>query len=243
VKLRVIAPIVLSGTTPDSVEEYLRAAPPGCQVEVTFLDRGPASIESEYEESLAVPDIVAKTRAAAADGADAVIISCMLDPGVKAAREHVSIPVLGPAQVSMHLAATLGPTFSIVTVLDRLIPPLLERARLYGLSDHLASVRAVEIPVLELWSNREQVVEALVTQAAQAVSKDGAYVIILGCTGMAGMARAIGKALRRQGYDVPVIDPTVTTIKVAAALVGAGLSHSKRAYPTPPEKPVFGYPP
>lgn len=207
-----------------------------------FLDRGPASIESEYEEVLAAPDVVIKAKEAETHGADAIVVSCILDPGVHAARELVSIPVLGPAQVSMHLAAMLGPSFSLITVQKSLIPPLHRLTRLYGLSDHLASVRTIEVPVLDLRRNTDRVVKALISESARAIDEDGAYVIIFGCTGLAGMAKAVDEGLRQSGYEVPVIDPTVTAIRLAPTLVHAGLSHSKLAYPFPPEKLVVGYP-
>ena len=241
-KICVIGPIVLDGPPPDTVDVYTRAAPPGCEVEVVFLDRGPASIESEYEEVLAAPDVVAKAKEAEAQGADAVVVSCFLDPGVTAAREQVSIPVLGPAQVSMHVAAILSPKFSVVTVLERLIPPFHGLAHLYGHSERLASVQAIEVPVLDLRQNAPHVIEALVSASIQAIEEDRAYAIILGCTALSGIGKPVQEELGKRGYKVPVIDPTPTAIKVAAALVDVGLSHSKLAYPFPPEKRVTGYP-
>ncbi|GAB4537553.1 MAG: aspartate/glutamate racemase family protein [Anaerolineae bacterium] len=241
-KICVIAPIVLSGPAPGTVNEYARAAPPGCQVETVFLDRGPASIESEYEEVLAAPDIVVKARKAEEQGADAIVVSCILDPGVAAARELVSIPVWGPGQVSMHVAAMSGPNFSIVTVLDHLIPALRRRVSLYGLSDRLASIRTIQVPVLALRHNSGRVVEILVSQSVQAIEEDRAYTIILGCTALSGMGRTVQDELYRRGYSVPVIDPTLTAIKVAAALADVGLFHSKLAYPIPSRKSVTGYP-
>jgi allantoin racemase len=47
--------------------------------------------------------------------------------------------------------------------------------------------------------------------------------------------------LLARGLDVPVIDPAATALKLAEALVGAGLTHSKRTYPQPPEKEILGY--
>jgi allantoin racemase len=142
----------------------------------------------------------------------------------------------------MHIAAMLGHNFSIITVLARLIPPFRRLARLYGLSDHLASVRAIDVPVLQLRQNQTQVVEALVHESTHALSSEGAYAIILGCTGMAGMAQAVRERLLQLGYDIPVIDPTITTIKMVPAFVSTGLKHSKLAYPSPPQKLIRGYP-
>jgi len=40
---------------------------------------------------------------------------------------------------------------------------------------------------------------------------------------------------------VPVIDPAKLAFKIAEALADMGLSHSKRTYPTPPQKEIVGY--
>jgi allantoin racemase len=154
----------------------------------------------------------------------------------------VSIPVLGPAETSMHLASMLGHRFSVVTVLERLRPQFENQARLYGVAEKLASVRAVDIPVLALHDDRESVVQALVREAAKAVTEDGADAIIFGCTGMSGCARVVEEGLRELGCGgVPVIDPMAATVEVAAAMVNLGLTHSKRTYPPPPAKKIVGY--
>ena len=63
------------------------------------------------------------------------------------------------------------------------------------------------------------------------MNEDGAEVLVLGCTGMTGMAERLSHEL-----NVPVIDPIPTAVKLAEMLVGLGLSHSKLAFPVPPEK-------
>jgi allantoin racemase len=241
-KIRVIAPVILEGPTPPSVQQFARMARPDCEVEVVFLDRGPASIESEYEEALAAPDTIAKAKEGEETGADAIVVDCMLDPGLEAARERVSIPVVGPAQVSMHMAAMLSHRFSIVTVVSRLISPFYKLARTYGVSDYLGSVRAIEVPVLELERDQQATVTPLVEQASRAIEEDGSQAIVFGCTGMAGLARAVEDGLRARGYAVPVIDPGVAALKTAEVLVDLRLAHSKLAYPIPPVKALLGYP-
>jgi allantoin racemase len=237
-KICVIAPVVVSGEQPMSAGTYLRVARSDCEVEVVSLDKGPASIESEYEEAIATPHVIAQAQRAQERRADAIVVSCMLDPGIDAAREVLTIPVVGPAHASMHLAALLGDRFTIVTVLDRLASPLQRLSRRYGLSEHLASVRAIDVPVLDLRSQPMQVVDALVLESMQALDNDGADVIVFGCTGMAGMSNSVREGLNRRGYDVPVIDPSITALKMAEALVDMGLSHSKMTYPSPPQKTI-----
>ena len=61
-------------------------------------------------------------------------------------------------------------------------------------------------------------------------------------SGMTGMAGAVEEGLRERGIaDVPVIDPALLAFKMAEALAGMGLSHSKRTYPTPPKKEIIGF--
>ena len=97
-----------------------------------------------------MPDTIAKIVQAEQEGADAVVVDCFGDPGVDAGREATEMLVLGPAQTSMHLAALLGQKFSVVTVLEAVVPMLEDLAMKYGLADKLCSIRTVDIPVLEL---------------------------------------------------------------------------------------------
>lgn len=240
-KIRVIAPVTTKECELRAFEQYSAGARPDTEISTVLLDKGPASIESRYEEALAVPDTLAKIVQAEEDGIDAVISNCMADPGVEAAREMVSIAVIGPSETSMHIAAMLGHKFSVVTILERLIPLFHHHTARTGLTRRLASVRAVNIPVLEL-GDRARVASALVEQSIRAVREDGAHVIILGCTGMAGLAKDVEEGLRDQGIaDVPVIDPAILALKIAEALADMGLSHSKRTYPAVPQKEIIGY--
>ncbi len=240
-RIRVVVPSITEEFEALGLEQYSPGARPGTEISVTLLDKGPASIESRYDEAVAVPDIVRKVVEAEKDGVDAVIIECMADPGLQAAREMVSIPVIGPAETAMHVASMLAHRFSLVIVLDRRVPMFHEHAHRMGVAERLASVRAVNIPVLEL-GDTERVVKALVEQSVVAVREDGAHLIVIGCTGMIGLAEVVERGLVGQGIaDVPVIDPGILAIKVAEALADLGLSHSKRTYLTSPEKEIVGY--
>ncbi|MDH4209556.1 MAG: aspartate/glutamate racemase family protein, partial [Anaerolineae bacterium] len=240
-RIRVISPIVTSQPRQETLEALVLAARPDVELSAVALDTGPASIESNYESALAVPDTVAKIVQAEKDGVDAVISNCMDDPGVEAARELVSIPVIGPAATSMHIATMLGHRFSILSNFDTDSPAFENHALKAGLRRQLASVRAVNIPVLEL-EDRARTIGALVEQSLRAIRQDGAHVIIFGCTAMTGLAEEVKNGLRKEGIaDVPIIDPAIVALKVAEALADIGLSHSKRTYPIPPEKDIVGY--
>ncbi len=212
---------------------------------VTFshvgLREGPASIESAFDDALAAPGVVAAALEAEAEGADAVIIDCMGDPGLDAAREAVNIPVLGPGEASMHAAAMLGHSFSVVTILDRVAPILRNHARIYGVAEKLASIRAIDVPVLEIEDNEQAIRRALLDEARKAIRHDKADVIVLGCTGFLGLSRELSDSLKAEGLPAPVVNPLRTTAMMALALLGAGLSHSAIAYPPPRAKPIRGF--
>jgi allantoin racemase len=237
--IRIVTPITTPGFT--HAADFEPLARSDVQVSQTELDIGPASIESAFDEALALPDTIAKIVEAEQDGVDAVVIDCMGDPGMDAGREVTSMLVLGPAQSSMHLAALLGHRFSVVTVLDAVVPLLEDLAGKYGLADKLCSVRSVDIPVLEL-DDHDRLVRALVEESVKAIEEDGAHAIVFGCTGMRGCAAGLRASLAERGYPgIPVIDPVVAAFKLAEALVDLGLVPSQRTYPTPRQKPLPGY--
>lgn len=238
--IRVVIPIVTPGL--HEPEEFTAAAGPRTRITVSQIERGPASIESEFDDALAAPDTILKVVEAEREGVDAVVIDCMDDPGLLASREMVSIPVLGPCQTTMHLASLLGHTFSVVTVMEGSVPGFENRAKVYGLADKLASVRWVDIPVLDLAANEERLLADLLDESEAAVRRDGAHSIVFGCTGMLGYAAAVERGLTERGIEgVPVIDPIPATIKMAEALVDLGLRPSERTYPAPPRKQIVGY--
>jgi allantoin racemase len=209
-----------------------RLAGGGITVDITDVPGGPTSIESMYEEYLSVPGTLQRVRDAERAGYAGAIIGCFGDPGVDAARELVEMPVVGPAEASMLLACTLGHRFSIVTVLDSVVAPLRHLAQRVGVAEKLASVRAVDIPVLELAKNRENSIARMIGLGRQVVSEDGADTLVLGCMSM-GFLEAHTRIAEEIG--VPVVNPVYAALKILEAVLGAGLRHSKRAYPLPPK--------
>ncbi len=239
IHVRVVTPIVTKGFR--TADDAARLGSEGVKVDFVDIDVGPASIECDYEIMLSQPATIARIVEAERAGADAVVIDCMGDPGLAGARECVRIPVLGPMQTAMGVAATIGHRFSVVTVLGRIRRMIASQAAIYGMTAKFASARSVDIPVLDLDKDLVATQRALVAAARQAVLEDGADVIIFGCTGMLGCADAVRDGLLAHGLDVPVIDPVPTAVNVAAALVRSRLAHSKQAYPPPPNKTVLGF--
>lgn len=204
----------------------------GTTVTVRDVPGGPASIESSYEELLAVPATLEGIQQAEKDGYEAVIIGCFGDPGLDAARELVSIPVIGPGESSLLLAASLGHRFSVVTILDSVIASQEHQAHKAGVLTKLASVRATDIPVLSLMKDKDATLRRVIEVGERAVKEDRADALILGCMTMSFLEIADEAS---QALGVPVINAGRTALKAAETLVSQGLSHSKRAFPLPPK--------
>jgi len=237
--IHIITPIITKGIrTLDDVASY---ASDEIEFRHSLLDKGPSSIESEYDEALAIPDTIQKAIEAENDGADAIVIDCMGDPGVKAVREVVSIPVFGPAETSMHAAAMLGQKYTIVTVLHSVVPLIHNLAKVYGTAEKLASIRVINMPVLELENDFKKAQRLIAQASLAAIKEDDADVIILGCTGFLGCAEKIKDLLVSNGLNIPVIDPIPLTVMTAVAFAKTGLRHSKKTYAQPRDKIIVGY--
>lgn len=239
-KICVITPITTEGFT--RVVDFDGIVGVGTEISIVNPTTGPPSIESEYDEAFAVPGTVIKMLEAQRAGADAIVIDCMGDPGLGAGREVVEIPIVGASQAGMHLAAMLAHCFSVVTVLGTLRPLLENIAGRYGLASKLASVRSVEIPVLELEQDPARLIRELVDESVKAIELDGAHAIVFGCTGMKGCAVGLQQGLAERGFGtVPVIDPVAAAVKLAEVLVELGLTQSRLTYASPRPKELIGY--
>ncbi|MEM2001311.1 MAG: aspartate/glutamate racemase family protein [Candidatus Methanomethylicaceae archaeon] len=203
-------------------EAVLRVKRPDAQVDVVQPRKGPAAIESSYDEAFAVPPMLELVKKANASGYDAIVLGCFCDAGVEAAREISEIPVIAMEEASLALALTLGSKFGIITERRHRVAMKELHVRRAGLLSRLASIRPSDLSVTELAHNPERAKKLMLALAREMVEDDGAEVIIMGCAAMAGYGKDIEKEL-----SIPVIDPVVVAYKFAEMLVDLGLRHSK----------------
>jgi len=60
--------------------------------------------------------------------------------------------------------------------------------------------------------------------------------MVLGCTGMIGVAAALQKQLESDGTYVPVVDPTGAAVLWLESQVRLGIRQSRTTYMPPPAK-------
>ncbi|MEW6624778.1 MAG: aspartate/glutamate racemase family protein [Bacillota bacterium] len=220
-----------------SAKEYIdRIKSPAFEVECVNIKKGPASIETFYDEAYALPDILRivdeyKTKC------DAIVINCFADPALNAAREITEIPIVGPAEASMALAILLGHKFAVISTFKNSGPWIEQQARTYGVEDRLAAAVGIDIPVLELKNDIERTASYLIDAAKELIETKGAEVIVLGCTGMAPVAEMVKEELA-----IPVVEPMATALKTAEMLVELNLRHAKIGlYMEPDKSKISGY--
>jgi allantoin racemase len=199
--------------------------------------RGPVSIESYYDDYLAVPGLLEEILTADED-VDAFIVACWGDPGIEACREVTDKPVVGIAEASMYVANMLGAKFSVATILPRARDFIEAAVVKTGLESKCASVRCTDLTVVETETAREATIEGLLEVSWAAIEEDGAEAICLGCAGMGGLDEALEAEL-----PVPVVDSVGAAAVLAESLVRLEKSTSSvMTYKRPESKLQKGYP-
>jgi allantoin racemase len=101
----------------------------------------------------------------------------------------------------------------------------------YGMNEKCASVRSIEWPCRNLIGDSEEAINVFVREAIEAIEKDGADVIVMGCAALMYIQPLAQKRLKDLGYEVPVLHPFKCAIEMAKAMVNMKVSQSKFAYP------------
>jgi len=240
--MRIDVIMLISGLSGDALrrrEEGLASqASPGVDVKLVTTKAAPPSVDSLPEMELAAPGILERVLRSEEEGADAAVIWGGHDPSLEAARNLVSIPVLGPGMASMHLASMLAKEFCLLVQLPHVLSLAERQVKDLGLWERCTGIYSVDLPVLELGkpSGYERVHETAIIGV-----KDGADAVCFGCMAMNDHAIRLRRELEETHPGVIVIHPGEAVIKLAELLVGMGLTHSKRSYPPPPKDIFFPF--
>jgi allantoin racemase len=231
-----VAPAMTEGIAAAARE----AASPGTEIRAVQPSFGPVSIEGFYDEAFATARVAEHMRLAAAvpeSAPNAAVIACFGDPGLDAARETTAAPVLGIAEAAFHAASMLATGFSVVTTMTRTCVIAEHLLHKYGFERRCRGVHGTDIPVLALETLEDGVVAQIEAAARRALERDRSGAIVLGCAGMAALARTLQARL-----GVPVIDGVGVAVEFAEALVALGLPTSGRGdYARPVPKPFAGW--
>jgi len=235
-----IVPVVVGEPLTKLIKETLdKYVSPGFEADYRNPKYGGVdSIEGLYYMDVTKTYIVDEIIQAEKEGYDAVTSLCFSDLGVSEARELVRIPVVSAGEAALYVAMMCGDRLGIVTVgrtyrtrqhgtTMRLVR---QAVRTWGVSDRIVYLGTTGFTIEDCEDPKqmEKVLQALQRESEKAMEEKGAEVIVVGCTGMTGLAVELQKRL-----DVPVVDPSVSALKFAELLVTMNLTHSRLTIPSP----------
>lgn len=220
---------VTDTSIPDDLEYIGKYLLPDTVLETRCVADGPFTIESEWDEARAAFEVVKVAVQAERDGFDGIFVNCFGDPGVRAAREAVDIPVFGGFEPVIHLAMGVADRIGIITVLPSVLPLIRGSIARAGLNHRICCVRSVNIPVHDL-RNSDKLIEHLTNQSIQAIDEDGAEAIVFGCTAMVGVAEAVSENLIKSGKSASVIEAAQAAVTLLELYARMGLKQSRITY-------------
>jgi len=215
------------------IQEVLQLAKrPDTTIDVVSLKKGPLHLEYHYYGALVLTDVLHQVKQAEKEGYDAAVIGCFGDLGLREAREITEkLVVTGPGESCLHIAASLGHTFSIIVPRKELITKLYEKVVMnYGFGDRLASFKSVDMGVHDFQKKPAETARRIKAAAKEAVENDLAEVIIFGCTIQFGFYKEVQEEL-----GIPVIDAVLAPFKYAEFLI-----ELKKRFNWSPSK-IYGY--
>lgn len=229
--IHVVNPNSTAAMTEKARLAAVACAAPGTRIMAANPASTPASIEGYADEAVSVPAMLALIAEAEARGAEAHVIACFDDPGLHAAREVATGPVVGICQAGLQVAMSIAARFSVVTTLPRSVPIIEDLVAGYGAGHHCRRVRAADLEVLALESDPAGAYRKIAEQIRLARAEDGAEAVVLGCAGMTDLAARLAAET-----GIPVIESVTAAVKLAEALAAARFRTSKigsYAYPRP----------
>ena len=155
------------------------------------------------------------------EGFDAVAIGCFFDPGLRAARSLVDIPVVGLGESCALAACSMARKFGLVTLCEDQSADYTDLMHAYGLERRFAGAIALDPPIdefaLEADEKTAQAIEERFDLACAASVARGAEIIVP-ADGVLNEFLVRRRRLTARG-DVPVMDSLGVMFQHAAFLV------------------------
>lgn len=185
---------------------------PGVEVDVVHMEKAPKLVCSYVEQASSGAEMMELIEATK-ERYDAYIVACHSDPNLDLVREIAGKPVVGIAEASLKLGASMGNGYAVISPSPNSISKKIALAHKYHCDDLLRTIKITKS------DEKEDLLEA----SREAVKEFGVDVIVLGC---ANYSNADGYIERELG--VPVLDGVACALILASGLVH--YRHCKETY-------------
>ncbi|MDP9663482.1 UNVERIFIED_ORG: Asp/Glu/hydantoin racemase [Pseudomonas cremoricolorata] len=212
-----------NGLISETLTPYLNQ---GNELVVTNTENVPENCDWWYPKHLVEEELFECVIQAEKDGFDAVIIGCCNDPGVRAARELVDIPVIGPLEAAMQHVSYFGYDYLLVTDHRKSAAYMKDLVRLYGAEQQCRDVRYIDWHITDMVKDLEGVARDALAASENARQVGGVEAVILSCTIISACTE---KWLLSNGKDrdPTILNPNTFALKMAESL---GLLKQMGAY-------------
>ena len=207
------------------------------EVEVGIISVAPCPFDGlgPAEMQLSAPYFHAAFIQAEQEGYDAVVPLGMLDLAIEGGRSLVEIPIIGPFQASLHIAAQLGDRFGVICYNREASVKAQVLARAYRMESRIAGLHYGNLLLRDIADHKEQMIEGFMASARSLIEDDGADVIIP--FGITQCPVHIDPKWLSDQLGVPVVEGIGAPIRTAAMFAGLGLKHSRLRWPKSSAKP------
>lgn len=222
-KLLVINPNSSEAMTRDIQATVEYAVDKEWAIDVVRMPGSPHVLESFTDYTLAGAQVVAYLRELQNQGPfpyDGVLLACMGDPCLYAAKEVCPVPLVGIAEAGLSMALLAGYKFSILASSQKAKPMMESMVMMYGLTDRMASVETFAQPI-DAFMEDSQVLRDGIRRTAEQAAAKGADVLLLGCAGMTMLSKELSGL-----SDILIIDPIKAGVEQLKAMLRGDFSVS-----------------
>ena len=152
------------------------------------------------------------------DRYDVLISAGAIDPGLDTLRAASPVPVIGPGEAGMFLAALIGRPLSIVTIDEHAVAVAKDLVAHLRVKPQIVSIRSIEMPARVIVDELDRAREATKRESRAAVREDGARAVYLGAMTLGTLG--VEESLRRE-LKVPIINPIEVALATAVQCLRA----------------------
>jgi len=228
VKILVVNSNASAFVTEKVADEARTVASPGTEIVAVTGTFGGRVIGTRSENAIGEHSTLAIVAEHASE-CDGVLIAVSYDTGLRAARELLSIPVVGMTEAALLTACMLGGKIGVVVFGRRVLPMYQEQVASYGLSGRIAGWRVIESNAPYASGDQSEVNRLLVSAVNSLIEEDFAEVVLLSGAVMAGVPRQLQNAV-----SVPLLDGISCGIRQTELMVQIGAPKPSAGSYAPP---------